>query len=139
MSPTTASLLRRTRADEIADHDKPGGDADAHLQRRAGRGCELRHRLDQRQPGAHGALGVMLVGLGIAEIGQHPVAHVLGDEPAGLGDLLGAAAVIGADDLAHVLGIEPSRQRGRADEVAEHDRELAALDTGWRRDRLGGC
>ena len=31
------------------------------------------------------------------------------------------------DDLAHVLGIEPRRQRGRADEIAEHDGELAPL------------
>ena len=29
--------------------------------------------------------------------------------------------------LAHVLGIEPRRHRGRADEVAEHHGELAAL------------
>ena len=125
-----AALLRLSRSDEVADHDKPGGDADTHLQRSAGRGRELRHRLDQRKPGTHGALGVMLVGLGIAEISQHAVAHVLGDEPAGLGDLLGAATVIGTDDLAHVLGIQPRRQRGRADEVAEHHRELAALGVG---------
>ena len=80
----------------------------------------------------------MLVGLGIAEISQHAVAHVLGDEPPGLGDLLGAATVIGTDDLAHVLGVQPSRQRGRADEVAEHDRELAALG-GIMRLRGNGC
>ena len=49
-----------------------------------------------------------------------------------------AAAVVGADDLAHVLGVEPSRERGRADEVAEHDRELAALG-GVQRARNGRC
>ena len=49
---------------------------------------------------------------------------------------IGAATVIGADDLAHVLGIEPRRQRGRADEVAEHHRELAALGVGPWRGRL---
>ena len=87
----------------------------------------------------------MLVGLGIAEISQHPVTHILGDEPPGLGDLLGAATVIGTDDLAHVLGVEPSRERGRADEVAKHDRELAALGgvqrarRGRRRSRNGDC
>ena len=130
-------LLGGARADEVADHDEPSGDADAHLQGNAGGGLELRHRLDQRKPGLHGAFGVMLVGLGIAEIGQHPVAHVLGDETAGLGDEIGAATVIRTDDLAHVLGVEASRERGRADEVAEHDRELAALGVGpWgvRRD-----
>ena len=46
--------------------------------------------------------------------------------------------VIGADELAHVLGIEPGRQRGRADQVAEHHRELPALGIGWCR-CVGGC
>ena len=113
-------LLGGTRADQVADHDKPGGDADADLQGSAGGGLELRHRLDQRKPGPHRALGVMLVGLGIAEIDQHPVAHVLGDEAADPGDEIGAATVVRTDDLAHVLGVEPRRERGRADEVAEH-------------------
>ena len=77
----------------------------------------------------------MLVGLGIAEIGQHPVAHVLGDEAAGLGDEIGAAAVVCADDLAHILGVEARRERGRADEIAEHHRQLAPFGVrgtgGW--------
>ena len=77
-------LLCSTRADQVADHDKPGGDADPHLQRNAGGGREPRRRLDQGKPGPHSVLGVVLVSLGVAEIGQHPVAHVLGDEPAGL-------------------------------------------------------
>ena len=53
--------------------------------------------------------------------------------------------MIGADDLPHVLGIEPRRQRGRADEIAEHHRELAALGgvqrarRGRRRSRNGDC
>ena len=108
--------------------------------RRAGRGDELRRRLDDGEPGLHGALGVMFVGLGIAEIGEHAVAHVLGDETAVALDQLRAAAMIGADDPAHVLGIEPRRQRGRADEVAEHHGELAALGgvrRCWR--GSGGC
>ena len=46
-----------------------------------------------------------------AEIGQYPVAHVLRDEPAGLGDEIGAAAAIRANDLAQILGIEPRRER----------------------------
>jgi len=37
--------------------------------------------------------------------------------------------VIGTDDLAHVLGVKASRQRGRADKVGKHHRELAALSS----------
>src|SRR5215472_8487787 len=65
--------------------------------------------------------------LRVSEVRQYPVPHVLRHEPARLGDLLSAAAVIRADDLAHVLGVEASGERGRADEIAEHDGELAAL------------
>src|SRR6516165_11033138 len=77
-------------------------------------------------------LGIMLVGLGIAEIGEHAVTHVLGHETTGLGDYLGAPSVISADDLPQLLGVEPGRQCGGADEVAEHDRNLAALGFGER-------
>ena len=93
----------------------------------AGGGVELRRCLDNRKSGPHGALGVMFVSLRIAEIGQHPVAHILGDEAAVAFDQICAATMIAANDLTHVLGIEPRRQRRRADEVAEHDRELAPL------------
>jgi hypothetical protein len=62
-----------------------------------------------------------------ARQGQHAVAHVFGDEATGLGDDLGAAAVIGANDCSKVLGIELGRERGGADEVAEHHGQLAAL------------
>jgi hypothetical protein len=41
------------------------------------------HRLDQLQTGAHRPLGIVLIGARIAEIGEHPVPHILGDKPAG--------------------------------------------------------
>ena len=86
-----------------------------------------RQRLDQREPGPDRPLGLVLVRLRPAEIGEHAVAHVLGDVTRPALDHLGAAFLIGADHLAHVLGIEPRRQRGRADQIAEHHRQLAAL------------
>src|SRR5208337_1428349 len=78
-------------------------------------------------PACTACFGVMLVGQRIAEIGQHPVPHVLRDEPAGLADEIGAAAVIRADDLAQILGIEPRRECRRADQIAEHHRQLPAF------------
>ena len=65
--------------------------------------------------------------LRIAEINQHAVAHIFGDIAAEAGDHLGDAFVIGGDDLAQIFRIEPGRQRGRADQIAEHHRDLAAL------------
>ena len=120
-----APLLRGTRADQIANDDEAGGDADPNVQRLL---CgEPADRVDDREPGAGRALGVVLMRLGIAEIDQHAVAHILGDKTAKAADGVGDAAMVGADDLAQILGIEARRQRRRADQVAEHDRQLPPL------------
>src|SRR5215469_17043877 len=61
---------------------------------------------------------------------ERPDRHLAADrgvEAAGLGDDLGAAAVIRADDGSEVLGVEFSGERRRADEITEHNGELAAL------------
>ena len=68
--------------------------------------------------------------LGIAKIDQHPIAHVFGDKPGEAGDRVGNAAVIGADDLTQILGIEARRQRRRANQIAEHHRQLPPLGLG---------
>ncbi len=126
-------LLRRALADQIADDDEPGGDPDPHLQPHLGRGVEPRHRLDHAERGPHRPLGVVLVGPRIAEIGEHAVAHVLGDKPAGALDDRGDAAVIGAEDRAQILRVEPRRQRRRADQIAEHHGQLPPLGLGGGR------
>src|SRR6185312_8756666 len=113
-------------AEQVADDDEAGGDADAHLHGATAQ-REAPERVDHREAGAYGALGIVLLRPRIAEQGKHAVAHVFGDHSAMMLDDRGAAAVIGADDLAHVLGIEQRRQRGRADQVAEHQRELPPL------------
>ena len=129
-----AALLRLARADQVADDDQPGRDADTGLQRQRGV-LSAAHRRDQLQPGPHRPLGVVLVGLRIAEIDEHAVAHVFGDEPAEAAHGLGDAFLIGRNDLAQVLGVHAGGERGRADEVGEHHRDLAALGVGaWRRE-----
>ena len=49
--------------------------------------------------------------------------------------------MICGDDLAQILGIEPRRERGRADQVAEHHRQLPAFGIAarGRRIRRGGA
>jgi hypothetical protein len=71
-----------SRADEVADYNEAGGDSDPHLQGRPGMCCELRNSLDETEPGADCALRIVFMCLGIAEIGEHPVANVLGDKAA---------------------------------------------------------
>jgi len=90
-------------------------------------------RVDDREPGARRALGVVLMRLGIAEINQHAVAHILGDKTAKAADGVGDAAVVGADDLTQILGIEARGQRRRADQIAEQHRQLPPLGVDYRR------
>jgi hypothetical protein len=120
---------------QVPDHDEPGGDPDPRLQRQPGRRVEPGYRLNERQPGPHRALGVVLVGPRISEIGEHAVAHVFGDKPAGTLDDRGSAAVAGTDHRPQILEVEPRRQGRRADQIAEHHRQLAPF--GRRRRRHG--
>jgi len=108
-----------------ADDHQPGGNPDPRMELFGL--IELRHPTDQRQPAPRRALGVVLVRLRIAKIDQDAVAHVAGDKPAKPFDCLSDAAMVGAENPAQILGIEPSGQGRRADQIAEHDRELAAL------------
>jgi hypothetical protein len=86
-----------------------------------------RDSLNQLKANAYRTLSIILMCLWVSEVREHAVAHVLRYKSAGLGNLFGAAAVVAADDLPHVFGIEASGESGRADEVAEHDRDMAAL------------
>ena len=65
--------------------------------------------------------------LRIAEINQYAIAHVVGDKAVEPGDNFGYSVVICGDDLAQIFGIEPRRKRGRADQIAEHHRQLSAF------------
>ncbi len=148
------ALLHFAGAEQLADDDQAGGDADAHLmgphlflprvRGRVGRGKALCHGFRQRQRAAHGIFGVVFMRLRIAEIDEDAVAHIFRDIAAELGHGFGRAFVIGGDDLAQILRIELRRQRGRADKIAEHHRDLAPLGRvrrardGRRRRRGGG-
>ena len=99
--------------------------------------CIARHRADQRKPGADGPLGIVLVGLRIAEIDERSIAHILGDRAAKPGHSGDAGLLKRAEDVAHFLGIEPGRKCCRTDEIAEHDGQLSTFGIGgsWGRRR----
>ena len=89
-------------------------------------------RLDYRQPRAHRPLGVVLMRLRVAEIDQHPVAHIFGDKPVEAADRLGDGAVIVARSAPANPPGQPRRQRRRADQIAEHHRQLPAFGVDCR-------
>jgi hypothetical protein len=76
--------------------------------------------------------------LWVTEIDQHAVAHVLGDKAVEAPDDIDHGAMVSGDDVAQILGIEPRRQFGRADEVAEHHRQLPAFGVDLCRCTRGG-
>src|SRR5208282_6754183 len=111
-----------------ADHDRAGMDADP------GRelwpitpGVECLDRVEDLEPGAHCALGVIVVRLRITEIRHHTVAEKLCDVTAETLHPFGGRALIAGDDLARFLGIELVLHLGRTDQVAEQDRQMAPL------------
>ena len=62
----------------------------------------------------------------------------LATKPPSRSTVAGDAAVVGADQLAQVLGVEAGRERGRADQVDEHHRELPSLGLGRASRPAGG-
>jgi hypothetical protein len=65
--------------------------------------------------------------LWVTEIDQHPVAHVLGDKAVEAPDRLADRAVVVPDQLPQILRVMTGRERGRANQVAEHHRQLPAF------------
>jgi hypothetical protein len=70
---------------------------------------ERTHSTNQSQPASHGSLCVVLVGLGIPEVDQDPVAHVLRYEATEALRGLGDAPLVGRNDLAEVFGVHACR------------------------------
>ncbi len=120
----------------VGDHHRPGVHPDAHGQaRRVGGGecgVERRHRVDDCESRANGALGIVLARGRPAEVDEQPIAEVLGDVAAEARDRARCGLLVLRDDVAPFLGVELLRERRRADQVAEQNRQLAAL-AGMRR------
>jgi hypothetical protein len=113
-----------------ADDNEPGGDADAGLQPHPRPRAEALDHCDRRQSRPDSALGVVLVRQWIAEIDEYSVAHVPGDEPLKALHSVGHSVAIRPDHVAQILRVETGRKTCRANEIAEHHRQLTALGLG---------
>ena len=130
------------------DHRRAGFEADAGDERwLAGAGIlavQFSQRALDRERRPRRALGVVLMRHRIAEQRHQPVAELLGDMAAHLRHRRRSGIEIGADKVAPFLGIELRGNPGRADQIAEHHGEIAALadslgsgrNSRWRRGSL---
>ena len=64
-------------ADQVADHDKAGGDFDTGAQFDARRQIEPANGVTNADRGADRVGGIVFIGARVTEIGEHAVAHVL--------------------------------------------------------------
>ena len=116
---------------DVADNYRSGGDTDSNCQYRcvpfSNPGVQLGHRIHDREARPDGSFGIVLVCLWVSEVNEHAVTHVAGNEALVVLDGISAGVLKGRYDLAHILWIELRRECGRTDEIAEHDRQLAAL------------
>jgi hypothetical protein len=81
------------------------------------------------------------MGLRIAEIDENTVTHIFRHKPAEAADGLGDASLVSRNDLAQVLGVHACGERGRADQIGKHHRNLSTLggiDRHVRRRAIGG-
>src|SRR5215470_16195401 len=88
---------------------------------------KLPHGVEHPEPSPYGALGVIFVRQGVAEVDQQAIAEILRDMALKAGDHLGAAILVGAHNLPQLFGVKLRRERGRADQVTEEHSELAAF------------
>ena len=116
------------------DHYRAGFDPDARVERRlASTGIlavHLGERPLDRERGPRRAFGVVLLRHRIAEQRHQPVAELLGDMAAHLRHRRRGGIEIGADEIAPLLGIKLRGNAGRAHQITEHHREVAALAGG---------
>ena len=90
-------------------------------------GLQSTYRRYQLQPCADSPLSVVLMGLRIAQIHEHTIAHVFRNEAAEALHGLRDALLIGRNDLAEVFRVHARREGRRTDQVGEHHRDLAAF------------
>src|SRR5262249_9026202 len=100
------ALLGRPGAGQVADYDQPSRNPDPCRKALAMLGRNIPNRA-----GAHRAFSIVLVRLGVAEIYEDPIAHVLRYEPAEALHGFGDALLVDRNDLAQVFRVHAGRQR----------------------------
>src|SRR5262252_3407325 len=89
------------------------------------------HRIEDLQSRPYCALGIILMGLGVAEVHQETITQELGDMPIVALDNFGTHPLICTHHVTPVFRVELAGQLGGIDQVAEHHRELSTFSFGY--------
>lgn len=87
----------------------------------------MRDGIDDRQASMNGSLGVVLVRGWVSETGKYAISHVSEDRSPEASDEMSAAGLVGLKDRLQIFRIELRGQRGRVDQITEHDCELSSF------------
>ena len=106
-------------------------------------GIQVFQGIEYTQPSPYCSLGVIFMGVGLAEVHEEPIPEELGDMPIVRLDYFGTNPLICTHHVTPVFRVELSRQGGGLHQIAEQDRELTALSfwrtrCHWWRSDLGG-
>ena len=100
---------------------------------------ERRDRVEQREARTRGALRIIVVGLGPAEVSHHAVAKILRDVTAEAPYRFGCGAMVPGDRLAPFLRVQLRGNRSRASQVAKQHRQMTPLTRTICRANLRRC
>ena len=114
-------------AHEIANHDHACGNSNTDLQAHANLSLQRPDGINQRQARPGRLDCALLFGLRVAEIGKHAVPHVADDVSVVTAHDIRDAGIVGDEHAPEVFGVETSRERRGANEITEHDCQLASL------------
>ncbi len=121
---TSNEMLTDLRPGGMGNHHLAGGDTHPDLKVKPGLlSVQLLHRLNNPQPGAYRALGIVLMGHRGAEYSHYRVTDELLNRGAVTFQLTPQPAVIGAEGSHDVLGVSPVSPAGRAHQIAEEHRD----------------
>jgi len=94
----------------------------------------LTHRFRHPESGPHRPLGIILMGIGVAEIDEQAIAEILSNMALIALDDLGTRILVGPHHLASAFRVKLVGEPGRVHEVAKQHSELAEF--GLKRTRL---
>jgi len=93
-------------------------------------GIQVCHRSEDTQACSYRSLGIVFMGLGIAEVHQESIPQELSNVTVIASNHLNAGDLISTDHVPVVFGIELAGECGRIDEITKHHRELPSFRVG---------